>query len=325
VSPSSTRATESVYQIMRVLLLSPLHPDALALIEGRHDLTQALDAEPDAVWALISDAEVVVLRSGIQLTRTLLDAAPKLELIIRAGSGLDNIDVEAARAHEIELVHIPEPSAQAVAELTLGLMIALSRRIVIADQWLRRGHWAKHQLFGSLLTGKTIGVVGAGNIGSRVGALATAWGMQALGCVEAPAADHEKERLQAAGILQCGLGELLASSDYVTVHVPLAPDTHHLISRDELRAMKSGAYLINMARGGVVDEQALYEELTIPRRLQGAALDVHEHEGEGLISPLASLENVVLTPHLGSMALETQGLIGQRVYETLEAYESRNT
>jgi len=164
-----------------------------------------------------------------------------------------------------------------------------------------------------------LGIVGAGNIGSRVGQLGAAWGMQPVGCVEDPSAIVEAQ-LKRMGIRLTDLDEVASSADFLSIHVPLTESTRHLVDARVLSRMKTGAYLINLARGGVVDEKALYKELIAGGRLRGAALDVHEAEGEGKISPLATLPNVILTPHIGAMTADAQRDIGRRAVAIIDSF-----
>lgn len=267
---------------------------------------------------LIRDREVLVFRSGVNIPAALMAAAPRLRLLIRAGSGLDNIDLDYLRQRELELVRIPGPGARAVAELAFGLMLALSRQILQADSLLRRGRWAKHELTGHLLNGKRLGIVGVGNIGSLVGRMGVAWGMETAGCVEHPTLEREAAFLD-QGIRLTGFREVLEAADYLCICVPLKETTRFMIGRRELSRMKPGAFLLNTARGGVVDEAALREALR-QGKLAGAALDVHQQEGENCISPLADLANVVLTPHIGAMTVDSQREIGWRILEIIDDF-----
>ena len=223
----------------------------------------------------------------------------------------------------LHLVRIPEPGAKAVAEMAFALMLALSRNLGQADRLTRRGDWAKHQLIGYLLWGKTLGIVGAGNIGSRVGELGAAWGMRVLGCIEYPS-PLKGERLIEKGIRLANLKEVLSSSDYISLHVPLKPSTRYLIGEEALAMMKPEAVLVNLARGGVVDEAALLRALQ-RKQLRAAALDVHESEGPGKISPLAGLPNVLLTPHIGAGTFDSQREIGERIIQIVESWSSRQS
>lgn len=270
---------------------------------------------------LIADREVLILRSGVSITAEVMACAPRLQLLIRAGSGLDNVDTGYIRERGLRLVRIAEPGARAVAELAFGLMLALSRQILQADRLLRGGHWAKHQLNGYLLQGKQLGIIGVGNIGTVAGQMGISWGMRVVGCVEHPSAARKAE-LGEKQIRLTDLGEALAVADYVCVSVPLKESTRCLIGAAELASMKPGAFLVNMARGEVVDEAALYKALQAEDRLAGAALDVHKQEGENMISPLAGLPNVILTPHIGAMTVDTQREIGRRIIEIISDFSN---
>ncbi len=278
----------------------------------------ALNADEESLRSLINDREVLIFRSGVNVSAEVLAAGPGLKLLVRAGAGLDNIALDYVRERELRLVTIPGPGARAVAELTFALMLALARQVLVADKLLRRGRWAKYELKGSLLAGKRLGIVGAGSIGSRVGQLGAAWDMEVIGCVEYPS-QEEAARLGQLGIRHTDFDEVTQTADFVTVHVPLQTSTRYLINADVLSQVKPGAFLTNLARGGVLDEQALYHALTADDKLAGAALDVHEREGEGAISPLAELPNVILTPHIGAMAIDAQRQIGERVIEIVDA------
>jgi len=304
---------------MRILMLSPIDAGSLEALNREHDVASAVGAGADTLRSLAADREIFIFRSGVDISGELMRSAPELRLIIRAGSGMDNIDIADVRRRGIRLVKVPAPAAQSVAELTFALMLDLARKISLADRLLREAHWPKHELLGQLLFGKTVGIAGAGNIGSRVGELGTAWGMKAIGCVERPSAAIAQV-LARKGVELATLDEVLAAGDFVTVNLPLTERTRGLIDGRALSLMKPGSFLINVARGGIVDEEALYGELTTPGRLAGAALDVHAREGEGEVSPFAELPNVILTPHIGSMTAECQGAIGQRLLEIVSAF-----
>jgi phosphoglycerate dehydrogenase-like enzyme len=232
---------------------------------------------------------------------------------------MDNIDLPAVERRAIHFERIPGPGARAVAEMAFALLLALARNLLPADRLLRQGRFAKAEMTGYLLHEKTLGVVGAGNIGGQVGQMGAAWGMRVLGCTE-NGAEAGLARLAALDIQRTSLGELLRRSDFVSVHVPLQPSTRNLIDADALARMKRGAYLVNLARGGVVDERALHAAL-VSGHLAGAALDVHEREGDGARSPLAGLENVVLTPHIGASTHDSQRRIGEQIVRAIESFE----
>ncbi len=304
---------------MRILIASPIDPDALKELQERHDVVCALDATADALQELIGGCEVLVFRSGVKITAQVMECAPDLKLLIRAGSGVDNIDVEYVLRRGLELTRIPEPGARAVAEMSLALMLALSRNLLEADRLTRRGRWAKHELLGYLLAGKTLGIVGVGNIGSRVAQIGAALGMQVIGCVEHPSLVRSVE-MSGRGINLMDLDEVMSKADYISIHVPLKDSTRNLINADVISRMKPGVFLINLARGGVLDEAALYRAMTNGGNVRGAALDVHKEEGEGRMSPLAGLQNVILTPHIGAMTIDSQRQIGCRINEVVRSF-----
>lgn len=304
---------------MRIGIISQVDPGALARLQVDHDVTVAYGTAQEGLGDVVAKCEVVVMRSGVQLDRRIIEGAPDLKLVIRAGSGFDNIDLEAARQNGVRVVRIPGPASRAVAELTLGLMLAASRNIVEADASMRRGEWRKSELAGNLLRSKVAGVVGLGNIGSVVAALCRAVEMTVVGCVANPN-EFAVRRFAADGIDLRPLEEVVAAADYLTLHVPLDDSTYHMIDERMLGLMPDGSYLINTSRGGVVDEQALTTALDAPGGLAGAALDTHEAEGGG-VPALAGHPKVVLTPHIGSMAIETQAEIGRRMVDIVNSFE----
>ena len=308
---------------MRILVASQLDPDALAQLQREHDVLTVIGGSEEALAGAVVDREAIVFRSGVTISNRVLGAGSDLRLLVRAGSGLDNLDVDYVRSRGITLHRIPGPGAQAVAELTFGLMICLARGILRGDRNLRDGHWIKSELVGYNLTGKTLGIIGLGSIGSRVAALGAAWGMRPIGCV-AHFSTERAERVADRGFQLADLDTVIAQGDFVTIHVPLDDTTRGLIGRRELGLMKPGSYLVNMARGGVVDEGALLEALVDGTRLRGAALDVHVNEGEGKVSSLAALSNVVLTPHIGATTHDAQREIGQEVIRLIENHENES-
>lgn len=279
-------------------------------------------ASESALEEAIVDQDVLVFRSGVKITRRVLEAGGRLRLIVRAGAGMDNIDWEYAEERNIPIVRVPGPGARAVAEMSFALMLALSREILRADKSMREARWIKPNVSGYLLEDKTLGIVGAGNIGSLVGRLGRAWGMNVIGCTESPTPE-DRAKLASFDIELTDLDTVLSSSDYISVHVPLQDSTRMLIDAEALAKVREGAFLINLARGGVVDEHALRDAL-VSGRLRGAALDVHLEEGDGKRSPLADLDNVILTPHIGANAVDAQSAIGRIVIETIESFVEKS-
>jgi D-3-phosphoglycerate dehydrogenase len=299
-----------------VLVLDPLHEDALDRLRARFDVRVRLQPHPDELLTLVSDVDVVVVRSGVRLPAEAFAAAGRLKVVARAGAGVDNIDLEAAGRHGVVVFNVPGGSAGAVAELTYGLLLSVMRRIALADRQIRTGVWNKPALAGAELSGKTLGVVGYGNIGSRVGRIAAGFDLRILAAVGHPSPARAAE-FAAAGVTLTDLGALLRESDVVCVSAPLTETTHGLIGKDEIAEMKPTAFLVNVSRGGVVDEEALLAAL-LDGGLAGAGLDVHLREGSGP-NPFASLDNVVLTPHIGAMSTDAQRAIGETVVDNIVA------
>lgn len=302
----------------KILIASSICPDAIAQLEQNHDVRVAVNAAESELCSKITDRQVLVFRSGVQINRNVLASAPELELLIRAGSGMDNLDVEYASQREIPLIRIPEPGAQAVAELAFGMMLGLARQVRFHDTQLRQGNWTKQQGTGYVLKGKTLGIVGCGNIGSTLGRMGVAWGMDAVGCVDRSKSETEQD-LKRQGIELATFGEVVERADFLSIHVPKTDATRNLINRSVLENMKPTSFLINMARGGVVDEQALLAALQSDWGPCGAGMDVHAAEGQGAISPLADLPNVILTPHVGATTVDTMREIGQRIRSILDS------
>ncbi|MEV7729419.1 hydroxyacid dehydrogenase [Streptomyces sp. NPDC087917] len=299
----------------RVLMVDPIHPDALRDLRLRHQVALHPKPTPARLVSLVRTADALVLRAGVRVTEEVIAAAPRLRTVIRAGVGLDNIDLTAAARAGVEVRNVPGGSADSVAELALGLMLAVCRRIVVGDRHTRSTVWHKRGLVGSELRGKTLGLVGFGSIGSRIASLAQGFGMEVVVAVARPGGDRARQ-LAERGIRLAPLEELLPAADVVCLSVPLTAATRGLIGRRELALMKADSYLVNVARGGTVDEAALLEALR-SGALAGAATDVLAREG--VPTELASLDNVVLTPHIGALTAEAQRRIGERVVELLDA------
>ena len=304
---------------MNILIASKIDSDAIEKLKENNDVMCAFGAKEEELKSAIKDRDILVFRSGVKISADVMAAAPDLKLLVRAGSGVDNLDMDYVNQRGLRLVRIPGPGAKAVAEMTFALMLALARNLLEADRLTRQGRWAKNELYGHLLTGKVLGVLGAGNIGSVVGHLGAAWGMKVLACVEHPSSDRA-EQFARAGIQLTSCEELLSRADFVSVHVPLKETNRNLINDEMLAYMKPDAFLVNIARGGIVDEAALYRAL-VEGRLRGAALDVHKSEGEGKVSPLAELKNVILTPHIGANTVDSQREIGEIIFATVEAFK----
>lgn len=297
---------------MRIVFASPVAQSALHKLSSVGHEISIYDPTRGSLRDQLRDCEILVFRSDVQLTAHELATAQDLKLLIRAGSGVDNIDLDYLNERKLILERIPEPAAIAVAELVFAQMLVLSRNLCLADRLTREGYWAKQKLLGHTLTGKTLGLIGLGNIGKRIAQMATAWHMEVLGCVE-HSSERRRTEMQGVGVSLMDFDSVITRSDYLSVQVPLTENTHHMISTEVLTRVKPGAVLINVSRGAVVDEAALYQALSSGERLRAAGLDVHYDETEGRNSALVDLPNVLLTPHIGSMTVETQEEIGQRI------------
>lgn len=292
-------------QRCKILVCDPIHEEG---IERLRRAGFEVDIDPtiskSRLIDVVSTYDVMIVRSRTMVTEEIIEAGDRLKVIGRAGVGLDNIDVGAAEKGGITVLNTPEAPADAVAELTIGLMISLARDIPLADRSMREGRWIKRELTGWQLRGKTLGIVGLGNIGGRVARIARAMGMRVLVTKRTPPPPELLRELGAEYIPMREFPSFLRQSDIVTLHVPLTPQTHHMIGAEELQNMQEGAFLINTSRGAVVDEEALYRALQ-SGKLGGAALDVFEAEPPRDLQ-LIRLPNVVCTPHIGAQTEEAQ-------------------
>ena len=271
---------------------------------------------PEQIIEKIPSFNIVIVRSRTTITKEIIDKAENCKIIARVGVGLDNVDQEAAKAKNIRVINAVEGAMNAVAELVLGLMLSLARQTTRGDRGIRNGQWLKKELKGTELRGKYLGIIGMGNIGKRLGRLAKALNMNIIGYDVIPI---DEEFSKEVGLMKADLNTLLQSSDYVSIHVPLLDSTYHLIDAQKISTMKKTAKIINTSRGGVIDEDALYDSLK-NGNLGGAALDVFEKE-PALNHKLADLDNVILTPHIGAQTKEAQSLaanvIGEKIIQIL--------
>ena len=286
------------------------------LLKTKHEVEVALGLTEAEIIPKIRKCDAVIVRSKPQITKAIINAGENLKVIGRAGVGLDNVDVDYAHSKGVSVVNTPGASTESVAEHVFALLLSKARDIPRADSALREGRWIKKELMGTELEGKTLGIIGFGRIGSRLGTIAVAFGMKVL----AYDVIDISESAGRAGAEVVDMKTVLKTSDFITLHVPLLPSTRHLISEKEIALMKPGAMLINTARGGVVDEKALHEAL-VEHRIQ-AALDVFETEPP-LQSPLLEVDNIVLTPHIAGSTEEAQQRAGIEVArKVMKALES---
>lgn len=260
----------------------------------------------------IGEYEGLIVRSRTKVSKDVIERGTRLRVIGRAGVGLDNIDVGAAKTSGIKVVNTPDALTNAVAEFTVALMLDLSRKITRADASMREGRWVKNSLSGEELRGKTYGTIGIGRIGARVAELAHAFGMRIMANDVIPIPTELIENL---GVRVSAQEEIFAGADYVDLHVPLTPETTYLVDYEKLSTMKKNAFLINTSRGKVVNESDLLRALN-EDRLAGAALDVFEDEPLAR-KELQQNEKVILTPHIAGQTEEAQDESGRLVVELL--------
>lgn len=292
---------------MKVLICDAISKDAVEGLKGLGiEVVENTSIEKEELAGIIADFDGVIIRSRTKIRADLIDiAAGSVKFIVRAGVGLDNIDVEHAREKGIEVINTPEASTNGVAELAVAHMLALLRHIPQATAAMKKSEWPKKQLKGNELGSCTVGIIGLGRIGRRTAELVKGFGASVLGY------DPYVNEVEGIDVKIVELDELLTSSDIVSLHLPHTDETHHLIGEKELEKMKNSAYLVNCARGGVIDEDALYNALK-NESIRGAALDVFEVEPPTDLK-LMELDNFICTPHLGAQAVESSNRVGEEV------------
>ncbi|MFZ2829008.1 MAG: hydroxyacid dehydrogenase [Mesotoga infera] len=292
--------------MLRLHANDPLDKTAMKILadSGLFDITaEALDK--NALLKIMPEVEILVVRSATKVTAEIIEAGKKLKLIARAGVGLDNVDAEAAEARGIMVKNTPGANAISVAELTFGLLLGLVRHIPRGVYGIKDGKWEKKDLKGNEIFGKTMGIIGFGAIGRTVAKIALAFGMKVV------AYDPYVNFTDLEVTLVDSIEKLLPKADVVSLHIPLTPETKHIIGEKEISLMKDGVIIINASRGGTIDEQALYNGL-ISEKISGAALDVFEVEppSDELRRKLIGLGNVICTPHIGASTSEGQKRVG---------------
>ncbi len=301
---------------LRVLVADAIAADGLAPLrsDSRFELIEKPGLAGAALKEAIAGMDAVLVRSATKITRESLELADTLKVIGRAGVGVDTIDVDAATERGIAVLTAPAGNTISAAELTFALILALARRVPAADRSMRAGQWDRKSFNGTELQGKTLGLLGAGRIGSEVARRARAFGMRVL--ADDPVLTDDRAR--SVGLELAPLDEIMREADIISVHVPLSDATTNLIGEPQLAMMKPSAFLVNVARGGVVDERALTKALT-ERRIAGAALDVFSQEPLPADDPLRALDNVVLTPHLGASTVEAQHSVALEISDAVRA------
>ena len=288
---------------MKILITDKMANEAIELLkDAGHDVTfDEMDGE--TLLKEISAYDALMVRGRTKAVKEVVEAGASgsLKVIGRAGIGVDNVDIETAAKLGIHVVNAPTGSTASVAELAIGHMLALSRHLSKADMTMKKGEWIKKQLKGNELGGKTLGLVGCGNIGRLTGKFAQAFGMNVIGYDPfISKEDLKKDEIEKID----ELAELMGKADFISLHLPHIPKTHHIVNKQMISKMKPTACIVNCARGGTVDEKALYDALK-NGKIAGAGLDVYEQEPPK-DSPLLQLDNIMLTPHIGANTKEGQ-------------------
>ena len=284
----------------KVLVSDPLAEEGLEILRKAFDVDVKTDLKEDELIRILGDYDALLVRSGTDVNAKVIEAGKRLKFIGRAGVGVDNIDVEAATRKGIIVANAPEGNTLAATEHTMAMMQALARNIPQANASLKKKEWKRSKFMGVELNEKTLGIVGFGRIGREVAKRANAMDMK---CV---AYDPfiTKERAAQLGVEMMSIAELFKVADVITVHTPLIAETKHVINAKSIATMKDGVRIINCARGGIIDEKALYDAIK-SGKVAGAALDVFETEPP-FESPLLALDQVIVTPHLGASTVEAQ-------------------
>lgn len=306
---------------MKILVADAIDDAAISKIKAHGiDVTVSTGLTPDALCKVIPSFSVLAVRSATKVTKPVIDAGKNLRLIVRAGVGLDTIDTAAAAARGIEVKNTAGATTISVAEHVMGLILSLARFVPAAHISTANGKWEKNRFVGHELAGKTLGIVGFGRIGRQVAKRARAFDMHII--VNDPLIEPDDAAELNVPLLS--LQEVLRISDVITLHLPFAPETKNLLGEKEIHSMKKGAWLINCARGGLVDETALAKALTAGH-LGGAAFDVFAEEPLSSSSPLRQAPNMILTPHIAASTLEAQHRAGMELADIVIAFSQKKT
>ncbi len=295
----------------RVLVADPVAPEGVELLRAVADVDVRTGLSADELIAIIPLYDALVVRSETKVTRPVIEAASRLQVVGRAGVGVDNVDLPAATERGVIVVNAPQGNTMAAAEHTVALLMALARHVPQADASMRRGEWKRKEFVGIELRGKTLGIVGMGPIGAAVARRALGLEMRVLAADPFVPEDH----LRAIGVEPVAFDDLIATSDFITVHVPMTNATRGMIGVDQIAKMKDGVRLINVARGGIIDEAALAAAVK-SGKVAGAAIDVYTSEPPGE-NPLVGDPRIIITPHLGASTAEAQERVAVDVAEQI--------
>ncbi|MDD2716206.1 MAG: hydroxyacid dehydrogenase [Candidatus Wallbacteria bacterium] len=295
---------------MKILICDPIAKEAVEKMkQSGFEVSDKGGITPDELLKIISDYEIMIVRSATKVTKDVINAGKKLKVIFRGGVGTDNIDKEAAKANKIEVLNTPGASSISVAELAIGYMFAMAREIPQATALMKQSKWEKKAFKGYELYQKTLGLLGIGRIGSEVAKRAAALGMKVL------AYDPFVKKTDLPNTKLVSWEELLKNSDYISLHLPLTNETKYFLNKDKFAMMKKGVRIIQCARGGIINENDLYEAIKAGQ-VAGAAIDVYEKEPPENWK-LFELPQVIGTPHLGATTVEGQFRVGMEMAEVL--------
>lgn len=298
----------------KILITDGLDASGQSILRQSAEVNDQSGVSADDLLKIVPEYDALIVRGRTKVTASVMEAASRLKVIGRAGVGVDNIDLEAAKRHGVTVVNAPTSTSLAVAELTFGLLLALAREIPRADAAMKQGKWLKKELEGVELNGKTLGVIGFGRIGMEVGKRAAAFGMNVIAYDPLISEEDIKKR----GAEPTSLQDLYAWSDFISLHMPLTVDTRDMVGRQAFSQMKDGVRLVCAARGGIIDESALVEALN-SGKVSGAALDVFGVEPPGLTEAV-SHPRVIATPHVGAQTAEAQSRASEDIaHEVLSA------
>lgn len=295
----------------KVLLTDGLEENGKEILRSAAEVTDQSGISAEDLLKVVGQYDALIVRGRTKVTEAVLAAAPHLKVVGRAGVGVDNIDLAAAKAHQVTVVNSPLATTVAVAELTLSLMLSLVRELPRADASMKAGKWLKKEFEGRELFGKTLGVIGFGRIGSAVAARAKAFEMKILAYDPLVSAEEIKKR----GGEPVSLDELLTAADMITMHMPLTADSRNLLNAEALAKTKAGVYIVCAARGGVIDEEALLAALN-SGHAAGAALDVFANEPPGT-TELVAHPHVIDSPHIGAQTVEAQARAANDIAEEI--------
>lgn len=302
--------------MFKLLVTDPLSDEGLEMLRkgGQVQVDVRPNIPHEELLSILGDYDALVIRSGTKVTADVVEAGKNLKVIGRAGVGVDNVDVKAATRRGILVMNTPSANIISAAEHTMAMMLSLARNVVWADASLKKGEWKRSKFTGIELNGKTLGIVGLGRVGGEVAKRAKSFQMKLIGFDPY----IPPEVAVKLGVRTMSLEQLVEEADIITVHAALTPATHHLISKELIAKMKPNALIINVARGELIDEDALYDALH-EKKIAGAALDVYEHEPP-TGSKLLTLDNAVLTPHLGASTKEAQEKVSVEMAEAVKMF-----